>query len=344
MIQALPSRARLPELLSSLSSVRVAVVGDFAVDAYWYADMTQSELSRETALPTRPVVRECYTPGGAANVAWNLVDLGVKSVYAVTVVGQDWRWEIMHSLLTDIGVNVEHVLSSEDWATTMFAKPVLTAYGLQREDARLDFLSGRPLAYDLEEAFLAEVRRVLPKVDVVTVTDQVAPGVFTHHGVAALATLAETHPEATFVADSRYRISDFRHMVIKPNNIEAAKALFPQEVPEEITQSELADAAPRLHDVTGHPVYVTLGERGVLICNGGEVRHAPGVPLSPPIDVVGAGDTFLATLAASLAAGTNCWEAGALANLAAAVVCKKLNQTGTAPPDEIWAFYNALTH
>ncbi len=314
------------------------------MDTYWYANMTQSELSRETVLPTRPVVRECSTPGAAANVAWNLADLGVESIYAVTVVGQDWRWEIMHSLLTDIDINVEHVLESEDWATTMYAKPVLTAHGLEREDARLDFLSDHPLTHELEEAFLAEVRSVLPKVDVVTVTDQVTPGVFTDRGITALAALAQTHPEVTFVADSRYRIGAFRHMVVKPNNLEAARALFPQRIPEEITPSELADAAPRLYEVTKRPVYVTLGEKGVLICNEKEVRHIPGVPLLPPIDVVGAGDTFLATLAASLAAGTDCWEAGTLATLAAAIVCKKLNQTGTAPPDEIWTLYDTLSN
>ncbi len=344
MIQPLPSRARLSEILDSLSCVRVAVVGDLAVDAYWYADMMQSELSRETAIPTRPVVRESYTPGGASNVCWNLVTLGVEGVHAVTVVGQDWRWEIMHSLLTDIGVNVEHVLSSADWATTMFAKPILLAYGLQREDARLDFLSDHALPYDLEEVFLAQVQSVLPQVDVVTVTDQVSPGVLTKRGIAALAALAEAHPEVIFVADSRYRVDAFYHMVLKPNNIEAAQALFRDKTPEEVSRDELAAAAPDLHQITGRPVYITLGGEGVLICDGTEVRYAPGVSLSPPIDVVGAGDTFLATLAASLAAGASCWEAGALANLAAAVVCKKLNQTGTASPEEILALYDELPH
>jgi len=320
----------------------VAVVGDFAVDAYWYADMMQSELSRETVFPTRPVVRECYTPGSGANVAWNLADLGVGSIYAVTVVGQEWRWEILQSLLTRLGVNLEHVVSDADWATTMFVKPILMAYGLQREDARLDFLSGRSLNSDLEESFLAEVRRVLPKVNVVTITDQVAPGVLTDRAVATLAALAEEHPKVVFVADSRYCIGAFRHMVLKPNNVEAAQVLWPEKDPGDVTDSELAALAPKLHQIAGREVFITLGERGVLICDGTEVRHAPGVPLSPPIDVVGAGDTFLATVAVSLAAGASPWEAGFLANLAAAVVCKKLNRTGTALPEEILTLYDAL--
>jgi len=47
-------RSRLLEILSSLKSLNVAVVGDFALDVYWYADMTRSELSRETPHYTRP--------------------------------------------------------------------------------------------------------------------------------------------------------------------------------------------------------------------------------------------------------------------------------------------------
>jgi len=342
MTQPLPSRARLTGILDSLSGVRAAVVGDFAVDAYWYADMMQSELSRETAQPTRPIVRERYTPGGGSNVCWNLVTLGVEAVHAVTVVGQDWRWEIMRSLLTDIGVDVEHVVSSSDWATTMFAKPILSAYGLQREDARLDFISDRALPHDVGEEFLSQVKSVLPLVDVVTVTDQVSPGVLTEHSIAALAALAQDHPEVTFIADSRYRIDRFHHMVLKPNNVEAAQALFPDKAPEAVTRDELMTAAPDLRQIAGRPVYITLGGEGVLICDETEVRYAPTVSLSPPIDVVGAGDAFLATLAASLAAGASCWEAGTLANLAAAVVCKKLNTTGTASPEEILAVYGGL--
>jgi bifunctional ADP-heptose synthase (sugar kinase/adenylyltransferase) len=61
---------------------------------YWYADMTRAQLSREAPLFNRPVVAETYSPGGAANVAWNLADLGVGEVHAITVLGADWRGSI----------------------------------------------------------------------------------------------------------------------------------------------------------------------------------------------------------------------------------------------------------
>lgn len=43
----------------------------------------------------------------------------------------------------------------------------------------------------------------------------------------------------------------------------------------------------------------------------------------------------MACLAASLAAGATPWEAGEVANMAAAVTVEKVNQTGTASPVEI---------
>ncbi|MEM3745070.1 MAG: sugar kinase, partial [Candidatus Bathyarchaeia archaeon] len=84
-------RSRLVEILESFKDLSAIVVGDFALDVYWYADMTMSELSRETPRYTRPIVRETYSPGASGNISWNLRDLGVRNVYAVTVIGEDWR-------------------------------------------------------------------------------------------------------------------------------------------------------------------------------------------------------------------------------------------------------------
>ena len=59
-------------------------------------------------------------------------------------------------------------------------------------------------------------------------------------------------------------------------------------------------------------------------------------------DTVGAGDTFISALAGTLAVGGSPWEAGVIANLAAAVTVEKLNQTGTASPDEILTKYDSI--
>jgi len=73
----------------------------------------------------------------------------------------------------------------------------------------------------------------------------------------------------------------------------------------------------------------------MLVFDGNGFADIPAVPLSGPIDPVGAGDTAVSAVAAALAAGGTLEEAGEMGNLAAAVTVKKLRETGTATGAEI---------
>jgi len=84
-------------------------------------------------------------------------------------------------------------------------------------------------------------------------------------------------------------------------------------------------------------VFVTRGEHGCVVRDEGGLHKVPAVPVEPPIDSVGAGDSMLAAIAAALAVGSHPLAAARLGALAAAVTVKKLFQTGTAAPDEILA-------
>ena len=76
-----------------------------------------------------------------------------------------------------------------------------------------------------------------------------------------------------------------------------------------------------------------------MVCAEGQHRILPAAPVRPPLDPVGAGDAFIAGLAATLAVGGTPWEAGVVANLAAGVTVEKLHQTGTASPQEVLERY-----
>ena len=89
------SRTRLEAILDRCANLNIGVVGDLGLDAYWYADMTRSFLSRETPRFPRPIVREVYAPGAGANVARNLKVLGVGQVVVFSVLGDDWRGAIL---------------------------------------------------------------------------------------------------------------------------------------------------------------------------------------------------------------------------------------------------------
>ena len=47
-------KEQLEKILQDISSVKIAVLGDFCLDAYWFIDESKSEISIETGQKTRP--------------------------------------------------------------------------------------------------------------------------------------------------------------------------------------------------------------------------------------------------------------------------------------------------
>ena len=336
------SRSRLIEILDACQRLKVGVIGDFTLDAYWYVDMNRAQISRETPLFARPVVRETYSPGGAANVAWNLADLGTAGVHALTVLGLDWRGSLFRKALEDIGVSLDYTVFHEPWNTPLYGKVVLMNREIMQEDPRIDFVNTSALPVEAEEALLANLRTAAPGLDALVVADYQAFGVFSPKLRAALNDLAQGLPMLCCVADSREQIGSFPAMILKPNETEAARLLFPEKPVESVSEADLHRGCLDLQTHIGKPLFVTQGERGCLVFEAGKMIHLPAIQVPPPIDPVGAGDTFIASLSASLAAGAAPQEAGSLANLAAAVTVRMLHMTGTATPQAILDQYDGI--
>ncbi|MEM4230199.1 MAG: PfkB family carbohydrate kinase [Thermoproteota archaeon] len=336
--------SRLVEILDSFKGLRSMVIGDFALDVYWYADMTRSELSRETPHYTRPIVRETYSPGASGNICCNVKALGLKDVFAVSVIGDDWRGRLLNEKLKENGVKLDLLIASPERVTPTYIKPILCGWDSQQEDSRLDFVNYSPLSNSLERKIIENVEEAVEKVDLVIIEDQMAlNGVVTENVRSGLVQLAEKNPDKVFIADSRERIGLFRNMVLKPNRMEAVKAVNPSRNPLEVDMDELLQIGRELQEKAKRPVYITLSEKGSLVITGSGYHHIPAAPTVPPIDPVGAGDTFISAVGASLAAGANPLEAGIVASLAAGVILKKLNTTGTASPGEILSKFNEVS-
>jgi bifunctional ADP-heptose synthase (sugar kinase/adenylyltransferase) len=89
----------LQDRLRAISDASVTVFGDFCVDAYWIIDSGQEEKSMETLRVVRRVRRQRYSLGGAGNIVANLVDLGVRQVRVVGLIGNDLFGQHMLQML-----------------------------------------------------------------------------------------------------------------------------------------------------------------------------------------------------------------------------------------------------
>ncbi len=181
----------LDAALDRIRPVRVAVFGDFCLDAYWLIEADESELSLETGLPLRRVRQQRYSLGGAGNVVANLVALGIAEVHAIGLVGSDlFGWQIL-KLLKDSHVNVEGMICGQnDWQTLVYSKPCIR----DRELNRLDFGSfGVPSSASIE-ALTAHLDRVadgqgaqeVPGIKIIEQMDPVGAGDTTIAALAAV--------------------------------------------------------------------------------------------------------------------------------------------------------------
>jgi sugar/nucleoside kinase (ribokinase family) len=275
-------------------------------------------------------------------VARNLAVLGLAEVRAFTVIGSDWRGDLLLRALREIGVDTQGALVEPGWSTPFCGKLVLAADDTWQEEARLDFVNTAELSVQGELALLSQVEASLPDLDALAVVDFQSLGVITPRLLEGLNRLAAQTGRTIFTVDSSERIGAFLNMVRKPNEAEAARWLFPARAPGSVRLEEFAEVALYPQVDCGCPLVITLGEQGCLVIDSGESHLVPAVAVPPPVDLAGAGDTFLSALTAALAAGANAVEAARLAHLAAAVSVRKLGRKGAASAEEITALAEAL--
>jgi rfaE bifunctional protein kinase chain/domain len=325
---------QLEALLARIAGTRIGVIGDYCLDAYWTLDESLSEISIETGLATRPVRAQRYSLGGAGNVVNNLVALGVRTVHAFGVVGNDPFGREMTRILRASGVDCTGIfIQDADWNTAVYTKPVEGG----KEQGRIDFGNANRIDPRTSAALIDALRGALRELDLVIVNQQLLHGIHTAELRGRLAEVIGAS-KAPFICDSRSFSDSYDGAVRKLNDREALRIVGVQwDRDDPVPRADAEGAMETLYGRWKTPVFLTRGPRGMLVRDGRGVHEVPGLQIVGRIDTVGAGDSALAGIAAALAAGSDPLSAATLGNFAAAVTVKKLFITGTASPEEVLA-------
>ncbi len=323
----------LSDLLECIKSARIAVIGDFCLDAYWDVDLSASEKSLETDLDTNPVRSQRYAPGGAGNVMANIAALGTREVHALGVVGNDPFGNVLKGALQQSGAQLRGLLTqSKNWQTHVYAKPRISG----KEQNRFDFGCFNQVDENIERALIHELGSILSEMDLVVICQQMKRGIWTDRLKTKLTELIAQYPDKVFLVDGRDMKDDFAGTYRKLNEREALNCwatLSGQK--DHDKRPELEEILSLLYKRWGGPTCLTRGAEGALLMSDAGLEFISGIKLSAPLDIVGAGDSVLAGMAAALASGAGFLEACQLGNLCAAVTIQKIGQTGTAAPQEI---------
>lgn len=295
---------------------RLLVVGDLMLDKYIWGNV--GRISPEAPVPVVHATHKSHQPGGAANVAMNLVRLGAKT-QVIGYTGGDEDEKLLLESLHSNGIDQVCVVSN-GFPTT--AK--LRILGGKQQMLRLDSerVGTRP-KHDqdrLIEAVLSEMTScdgvVLSDYAKGVLTPEVCQTVISHARVRKIPILVD--PKSTDF--SRYRGAS----TICPNLAELSRAANLDTRDLDL----LLDAAARMVSLLDLQfLTATLSEKGIALVTPGTRCLAPAVARQV-FDVSGAGDTVIAVLAMSLASGLTPEIGVQLANIAAGIVVGKV---GTVP-------------
>lgn len=324
---------RVIEILSKIKSARVAVYGDYCLDAYWIMDPRGSEISIETGLQAEAVARHYYTPGGAANIVANLAALKPASIRTIAVVGDDIYGRELTAQLQTFGADTSGlVIQKENFQTYTYLKRYLGDV----EAPRNDFGLWNQRSQDTDTEIISKLRQALQDFDVVIFNQQVPGSLNNDSFITAVNQLFREFKHKTVIVDSRHYNERFGSIYRKTNDIEIAHLCgLSVNSTEVISVAEVKKFAGTVYQKTQKPVFVTCGPRGLVVVDKAGTHEVPGIDLHAKLDTVGAGDTCISAIALCLSVGIEPKEAAAFANYASAVTVQKLFTTGTANDDEM---------
>ena len=306
-------RGDLAEAVRQLRRASVLVVGDAMLDRYVYGRVER--VSTEAPVPILSVEREVAMPGGAGNVVRNLTALGAAVAF-VSVVGDDQAGSDLTGLIGG-QPNVEPwLLVQGGRATTTKTRFIAAGQQLMRADHE----QPSPIHQRLADRLVRIAADAIAATTVMVLSDY-NKGVLAGDTPQRLIAAARGAGRRVVVDPKgrdygRYAGAD----LITPSRAELAEATgLPVS-----TEAEVIAAATTLRQAHGFgAVLVTRSQEGMTLVQADGVRHFTA-EAAEVNDVLGAGDTAVAVVAAGLAAGLALPVAARLGNLAAGIVVGKV--------------------
>ena len=325
------STSRARQILSAARATRVLVVGDVMLDQFIWGGV--SRISPEAPVPVVDFSRESFMPGGAANVARNLVSLQTPTEL-FGAIGNDDAARKLLKLLGEQNIGCTGLVKNSARHTSV--KTRIVAH--QQQVVRIDRETRGALDPRTTAKLLTEFKTKLAGADAVIVGDY-GKGVVTQPLLDEIKSLCrERGVWLSLDPKPVHHLNLSNFSLITPNRKEAFELA---DLPDETKSANpLADknlmlvAERLLNELRPALLLITLGELGMLLCQRGQKPfHIPTVA-QEVFDVSGAGDTVIASFTLAIAAGASPMEAAILSNHAAGIVVGKVG-TATTNPEEL---------
>lgn len=324
------SRAELIRLLSRFSGLRILVLADLVADEYVYGEIAR--VSREAPVLILKERQRQILPGGGANAANNLLELGAR-VELAGVVGRDAPGEALVRAFRAKGASTRRILSARGYQTPTKSRILAGLAHWQRQQiVRLDREPAERLDHGTRARLMRSLLLLVPGAQGLLVSDYGYGAADPRDLRPLLARAARRKLAATL--DSRFRLLDFSGFTAAtPNEPELEEAFGAKVGNDPGALERLGRRA--LRRLKLQALLLTRGRDGMVLFE--RERKTACLPIfgsDTAVDVTGAGDTVIAAFTMALAAGADYLHAAELANCAAGLVVMKRG-TATVKASEI---------
>ena len=296
--------------------------GEVILDRYLYGDV--SRISPEAPIPILRVTRREEKPGNAGFVMANLRALGAE-VSAASVVGGDRDGQLLREIFGGLAISMRAMLTDSGRPTTVKSRllgSVQSAHRGTQQLLRVDEEDSVPLAPAIERDLIARMKRELPRVHGVLISD-INKGLLTPNLLRAIIDGAETR-KIPVIVDPRLTddFSIYRGATaITPNRFETETATG---IKMSDRDAWLRAGELLIKKLELEACLITLDREGMYLV---ERSAAPTYISTAPrevYDVTGAGDVVLSTFGLFVIGGIGFSSAARLANLAASMEVTRL--------------------
>ena len=301
---------------------KVLVLGDVMLDEYLWCNVER--ISPEAPVPICHVNRSSHVPGGAGNVAKNLASLGLEPIL-VGFCGTDPAADLLKDVLEQSKISASHLIQDPSICTIQKSR-VLSQ---NQQIIRLDRESNHcEISEHLITAIKTQLKTLITDCTCIIISDygkQVCSLDLCHFLIA----LSKEYQIPVLVDPKGHDYQKYSEAnLIKPNFKEF------QEVVQKPSPSEdeiLSLGQTLITNLKIKNLLITRSEKGMTLLKNNNDRLDIAAQAQEIIDVSGAGDTVIATLAWALNKAYSIEDAARVANVAASIVIKKV---GTSAIDE----------
>jgi D-glycero-beta-D-manno-heptose-7-phosphate kinase len=311
-------RDALIGLVKAFPRQHIVVLGDLVADEFVYGEIAR--VSREAPVLILKQREKQIVPGGGANAANNLADLGA-SVSPVGAVGNDESGEALLRCFRQKGISTRGILRARGYSTPAKSRILGGLTHWQRQQiVRVDREPASPLQRDLRRRLSRHAEKLLRGATALLISDY-GYGATNPQEVESLRRKNRRGMPVTL--DSRYNLLEYSKLTAATPNEPEIEEAFGKKVGNSLDMLyRLGRRA--LQRMSLGALVVTRGRDGMVLFEPRQTpRHIPIFGSDQVADVTGAGDTVIAAFTLALAAGASCLQAAQLSNIAGGLVVMK---------------------